>query len=200
MDKTTFKIYEDKVIASIEIIGEVEIGLEDALNKLNDSNGCNILLYSGASLKVEDYIRINSRHKLQFIGERTYDVTEAEIHITCNNNIISVGTTPKRYTKELIPIEMNKFSDILQLIINKGIESIEDMQAGITVDLLKGTVKKVYKVAWINEEIKSNHILKTYDSKGYIRNYKKAIKIQEETDEIVGLLNNSRIQTYKKIT
>ena len=200
MDKTTFKIYEDKVIASIEIIGEVEIGLEDALNKLNDSNGCNILLYSGASLKVEDYIRINSRHKLQFIGERTYDATEAEIHITCNNNIISVGTTHKRYTKELIPIEMNKFSDILQLIINKGIESIENMQAGITVDLLKGTVKKVYKTAWINEEIKSNHILKTYDSKGYIRNYKKAIKIQEETDEIIGLLNNSRIQTYKKIT
>ena len=200
MIKSTFKIYKDKVIASMEILGEVEIELEDALNVLNNSDGCNVQLYIGASLSVEDYLCIGSKHKLHFIGEGICGRPTAEIGVTCNNNVISVRETHKSYNKELTPVEITKFSDIMQLIINKGIENMEHMQARIKVDLLKDRVEKIYKVGWVKSNVESNYTLKTYDSKGYIKNYKKAVKIQKETDEIVGILNNSRIQTYKKIT
>lgn len=160
MGKSTFKVYKDKVIASIEIIGDAEIELEDALNKLNNSDGCNIQLYNGTSLSVEDYLCISSKHKLQFIGERMHDGTTAEIDVNCKNNVISAGKTHKSYNKELIQVEMTKFSDIIQLVINKGIENMEHMQAEITVDLLKDRVEKIYKVGWVKREIESNYILK----------------------------------------
>ena len=76
---------------------------------------------------------------------------------------------------------------------------MEKMRAYISLDPNSGKILNVYKKTELKCTVNKDYSIKTYKSTGFEQNYKRAIRIQQETDEIVGEVRHKEIKTYENL-